>query len=84
MTRPAKKDKATQEYNFTEILAQGEHCPARSLKGWMPAVDTEGAQKAKCLPPFSPEQRHGGLLLGYPLTAFTVPREQSLKAAHCP
>lgn len=58
VTRPAKMDKATQEYDFIEILAEGECGPARFLAGWTPAADAEGAQKASQLPPFSPTQRH--------------------------
>lgn len=46
VTRPATKDKAAQEHNFTEILAEGEFSPARVLTAWMPAADAGGAWKA--------------------------------------
>lgn len=50
-------DKTTQEYDFTEILAEGERDPARFLTAWTPAADAEGGPESQPAPSFQPRTK---------------------------
>lgn len=54
VTWPAKKDKATQEYNFAEVLAKSQAHSCQVPQSCMPATDAGGAWKAGQFPPFNP------------------------------
>lgn len=50
MISPSKKDKATQEYNSSEILANVRHIPARFLKaGCLQQMQKEPVKPANSL-----------------------------------
>lgn len=82
VTRPAKKDKATQEQDFTETLADGEQGPGRFIAGYKLAADAVVARKAIQLPPFSPTQRHSWAPPR--ISAHSTSQDWLVKAAHFP
>lgn len=79
MTRQAKKDKATQKYDFTEVLAQGEHSLARFFTGWMPAADTRVSGKLTSSLFSALHKGTTGLLLGFSPTVLS-PHYSSIAA----